>query len=167
MYQAAVAVHVVSAVVWLGGMLFLVMVMLPTARKAMRSEAPGAGLEILKDAANRFLPVAWTAMILLGLSGAYLAWEHWDIRPGVFFSDSGRFMQILKVKTGLFMMVVLLSLIHDFWLGPKILEKLDAARAAGEVLPQSLGRKVVRMTAGVNLLAAMTILVLAVWLIRP
>ena len=167
MYQAAVAVHIVSAVVWLGGMLFLVMVMLPIARQAMRSEVPAAGLEILKDAANRFLPVAWTAMILLGLSGGYLAWEHWGIRPDVFFSDSGRFMQILQVKTGLFMMVVLLSLIHDFWLGPKILEKLDAARAAGEVLPQSLGRKVVRMTAGVNLLAAVTILVLAVWLIRP
>lgn len=104
---------------------------------------------------------------MLGLSGAYLAWEHWGIRPGVFFSDTGRFMQILQVKTGLFMMVVLLSLIHDFWLGPKILEKLDAARAAGQALPQSLGRKIVRMTAGVNLLAAMTILVLAVWLIRP
>ena len=106
-------------------------------------------------------------MVLLGLSGGYLAWEHWGIRPGVFFSDSGRFMQILQVKSGLFMMVVLLSLIHDFWLGPKILKKLDAARAAGEVLPQSLARKVVRMTAGVNLLAAMSILVLAVWLIRP
>ena len=145
----------------------MVMVMLPSARQAMRSEDAGAGLEVLKDAANRFLPVAWTAMILLGLSGAYLAWEHWGIRPGVFFSDSGRFMQILQVKTVLFMMVVLLSLVHDFWLGPKILEKLDAARAAGQVLPQSLGRKIVRMTAGVNLLAAVTIVVLAVWLIRP
>ncbi len=148
-------------------MLFLVMVMLPVARKAMQAEGPGAGLGMLREAADRFLPVAWTAMVLLGLSGAYLAWEHWGISPGVFFSDSGRFMQILQVKTGLFMAVVLLSLIHDFWLGPKILEKLDAARAAGEVLPQSLGRKIVRMTAGVNLLAAMSILVLAVWLIRP
>ena len=167
MYQAAVAVHIVSAVVWLGGMLFLVMVMLPAARQAMKAEGPGEGPQILRDAAERFLPVTWTAMILLGLSGGYLAWEHWGIRPGVFFSDDGRFMQILRVKTVLFMMVVLLSLVHDFWLGPKILEKLDAARASGQVLPQSLGRKVVRMTAGVNLLAAVTIVVLAVWLIRP
>ncbi len=167
MYQAAVAVHILSAVVWLGGMLFLVMVMLPTARAAMQAEGPGAGLGMLRDAVDRFLPVAWTAMVLLGLSGGYLAWEHWGIRPDVFFSDSGRFMQILQIKSGLFMAVVLLSLIHDFWLGPKILEKLDASRAAGEVLPQSLARKVVRMTAGVNLLAAMSILVLAVWLIRP
>ena len=46
MYQIAVAVHLISAVVWLGGMLFLVMVMLPSARRAMRSEDAGAGLEI-------------------------------------------------------------------------------------------------------------------------
>ena len=116
---------------------------------------------------ERFLPVAWTAMVLLGLSGAYLAWEHWGIRPGVFFTDDGRFMYILRAKSLLFLMVVALSLVHDFWLGPKILERLDQARASGQVLPQSLGRKVVRMTAGVNLLAAMTILVLAVLLIRP
>ena len=81
MYQAAVVVHVVSAVVWLGGMLFLMMVMLPVARKAMRSGRAGEGMTMLRDAAERFLPVAWTAMVLLGLSGAYLAWEHWGIRP--------------------------------------------------------------------------------------
>lgn len=58
-------------------------------------------------------------------------------------------------------------MMHDFWLGPKIMERLDAARASGQVLPQSPARDIVRMTAGVNLLAAMTILLLAVWLIRP
>lgn len=167
MYQAAVAVHILSAVVWLGGMLFLVMVMLPAARKTMQSGGPGAGLDVLRNAAKRFLPVAWTAMVLLGLSGAYLAWEHWGIRPGVFFTDRDRFMHVLQAKSLLFLIVVLLSLMHDFWLGPKILEKLDQARASGQELPQSLGRKVVRMTAGVNLLAVLTILFLAVWMIRP
>ena len=51
MYQAAVVVHVVSAVVWLGGMLFLMMVMLPVARKAMRSGSAGEGMTMLRDAA--------------------------------------------------------------------------------------------------------------------
>ena len=122
---------------------------------------------MLREAADRFLSIAWTAMVLLGLSGAYLAWEHWGIRPGIFFTDDGRFMHLLQAKSLLFLIVVLLSLMHDFWLGPKILERLDQARASGQVLPQSLGRKIVRMTAGVNLLAAVTVLVLAVLLIRP
>ena len=150
----------------MGGMLFLVMVMLPVARKAMQSGAPEA-LGMLQDAAKRFLPVGWAAMILLGLSGAYLASDHWGIGVKVFFTDDGRFMQILRVKTILFLLVVLLSLMHDFWLGPKILQKLEQARTAGEVLPQSLARKLVRMIAGINLVAAVTIMVLAVWLIRP
>jgi hypothetical protein len=67
----------------------------------------------------------------------------------------------------LFLFVVVLSLLHDFWLGPKIMDRLEQARASGEVLPQSLARKLVRMTAGINLLSAVTILVLAVYLIRP
>ncbi len=76
-------------------------------------------------------------------------------------------MQILRVKTFLFLFVVLLSLLHDFWLGPKIIERLEQACQSGEILPQSLARKLIRMTAGMNLLSAVTILVLAVYLIRP
>jgi len=166
MYQVAVAIHILSAVVWLGGMFFLVMVMLPIARKAMQSSAPEA-FGMMRYAAKKFLPIAWAAMILLGISGAYLATDHWGIRPNIFFTDDGRFMQILRVKTFLFLFVVVLSLLHDFWLGPKIMYRLEQARASGEVLPQSLARKLVRMTAGTNLLSAVTILVLAVYLIRP
>jgi len=173
MYQAAVAVQILSAVVWLGGMLFLLLVMIPIARGEMRSGGTGQGLEVLRDAAERFLPVAWTAMFLLAISRVYIAWEHYGVRPDTFFSDGShflfgsRFMKIIQVKTGLFLFVVILSLLHDFWLGPKIMERLDAARAAGQTLPQSLTRKFVRMVAMVNLSAALTIVVLAVWLIRP
>ena len=167
MYQAAVVIHVVSAVTWLGGMLFLVMVMLPSARKDMASGQPGQGLEVLRDAANRFLPVAWGSMIVLAVTGAYLAWEHWGIRPEVFFTDGGRFMYILRVKSGLFLFVAVLSLLHDFWLGPMIMERLNQARAAGLPPPRSLARRVVLMTARVNLLVVLAIVVLAVLLIRP
>ena len=75
-------------------------------------------------------------------------------------------MQILRVKTFLFLFVVLLSLFHDFWLGTKIIERLEQARQTRKILPQSLSRKLVRMAAGINLLSAVTILVLAVYLIR-
>ena len=76
-------------------------------------------------------------------------------------------MQILRVKTFLFLFVVLLILLHDFWLGPKNIERLEQASQSGEVVPQSIAQKLVRMTAGINLLSAVTILVLAVYLIRP
>lgn len=121
---------------------------------------------MLSDAAKKFLPIAWAAMIPLGVCGAYLATDHWGIRPNIFFTEDGRFMQILRVKTFLFLFVVLLSLLHDFWLGPKNIERLEQASQSGEVVPQSLAQKLARMTAGIHLLSAVTILVLAVYLIR-
>jgi hypothetical protein len=148
-------------------MLFLVMVMLPLARKDMASGQPGPGLKILRDAANRFLPVALGSMIVLAVTGAYLAWEHWGIRTGVFFTNDSRFMHMLQAKSGLFVFVVVLSLLHDCWLGPMIMERLDQARAAGLPPPQSLARRIVLLTARVNLLVVLAIVVLAVLLIRP
>jgi uncharacterized membrane protein len=106
-------------------------------------------------------------MILLALTGAYLAWDHWVIRPDVFFTNDSRFMHILQAKSGLFVFLVVLSLLHDFWLGPMIMEHLDQARAAGQPPPQSLSRRIVLMTAKVNLLVVLAIVVLAVLLIRP
>ena len=145
----------------------MVMVVLPLARRGMESGQPGPGMAVLRDAANRFLPVAWGSMIVLAVTGAYLAWEHWGIRPGVFFTNDSRFMHILQVKSGLFVFVVGLSLLHDFWLGPMMMERLDQARAAGQPLPQNLARRIVLLTARVNLLVVVTIVVLAVLLIRP
>ena len=95
-----------------------------------------------------------------------MAWEDWGIRPGVFFTDRGRFVHILQAKSLLFLIVVLLSLMHGFWLGTKVSEKLDQTRASGQELPRNLAQKVVRITAGVNVLEALTILFLAVWMIR-
>ncbi len=167
MYQAAVVIHVISAVTWLGGMLFMVMVMLPLVRRGMTSGQPGPGMAVLRDAANRFLRVAWGSMIVLAVTGAYLAWEHWGIRPGVFFTNDSRFMHIMQAKSGLFLFVVVLSVLHDFWLGPMILKRLEAARAAGLPPPRGLARRIVLLTARVNLLVVTAIVVLAVLLIRP
>ena len=105
-------------------------------------------------------------MAVLAVSSAYLAWEHWGIRPGVFLTNDSRFMYILRVKSGFFLFVVLLSLVHDFWLGPMIMERLSQARAAGLPPPRSLARRIVLLTARVNLLLVVAIVVLAVLLIR-
>lgn len=128
------------------------MVMLPLARQDMASEQPGQGMAVLRKAADRFLPVAWGAMIVLAVTGGYLAWEHWGIRPDVFFTNDSRFMHIMQAKSSLFLFVVILSLLHDFWLGPMIMDCLDQARAVSQPLPQSLARRVVLLTARINLL---------------
>ena len=102
MYQAIVYIHIIAAITWLGGMLFLAMVMVPLARRDA-----GVGFDVLRDAARKFVPVAWASMVVLAVTGGYLAWTQWGIRPSTFFGGEGHFVQFLQMKTGLFVIVVL------------------------------------------------------------
>ena len=162
MYQAIVYIHIVSAVIWLGGMLFLAMVMVPLARRDA-----GAGFATLREVARKFVSVAWASMLVLAVTGGYLAWTHWGVRPGTFFGGEGHFLQFLQMKTGLFVIVILLSLAHDFWLGPMMMDRLEAARASGAPPPAGPARLFVQWAARVNLLLVLGVVALAVWMTRP
>ena len=164
LYQAAVFIHVLAAVTWIGGMLFLVLVLVPVSRREIR--ASGAAPRLLRQAARRFLPVAWLAIGLLIVTGIYIAWSHWGVRPGNFFSSGGHFFRTLQIKTGLFTLVVVLSLAHDFLLGPRVLARLESPPSPGGRAPGKAARALLLVLARVNLLAALAILALAVILIR-
>ncbi len=162
MYQAIVYIHVIAAITWLGGMLFLAMVMVPLARRDA-----GVGFAMLRDAAKKFVPVAWASMAALTVTGGYLAWTHWGIRPGAFFGGEGHFVQFLQMKTGLFVIVILASIAHDFWLGPMMMDRLEAARSSGSPLPTGPARLFVQWAARVNLLLVLAVVALAVVMTRP
>ena len=162
MYQFLVFLHVISAITWLGGMLFLLMVMIPLARRDA-----GVGFGVLRSAAEKFVPVAWAAKVVLAGSGAYLAWEYWNVRPETFFTGDTHFLSYLQRKTGLFVIVVLLSLAHDFWLGPRMMDRLEAARSTGSPLPTGPSRLFVQWAARINLVLVIWVVVFAVWMTRP
>ena len=162
MYQFLVFLHIIAAVTWLGGMLFLLMVMIPLTR---RNEAVGFG--VLRSAAEKFVPIAWAAKVVLAGSGAYLAWAYWNVRPETFFTGDTHLLQYLQMKTGLFIIVVALSLAHDFWLGPRMMDRLDAARSSGSPLPTGPGRLFVQWAARINLVLVVWIVAFAVWMTRP
>ncbi len=161
MYQVLVLIHVLSAITWLGGMLFLAMVMVPLARRDA-----GVGFNTLRSAAEKFVPIAWAAKVVLAGSGAYLAWEYWNVRPETFFTGSTDFLDYLQRKTGLFVIVIILSFVHDFWLGPRMMDRLDAARSSGAPLPTGPGRLFVQWAARINLLLVLWIVAFAVWMTR-
>lgn len=63
---AVVTVHVFSAVIWIGGAIFLALVMVPVARGM---EPPHMGLLFLRRAPLRFRGIAWVLLGLLVVSG--------------------------------------------------------------------------------------------------
>ena len=116
-------VHLLSATVWVGGSVVLVFVGVPAIR-ATEGEARAAAMRTL---GRRWRPLGWSSMGIAILSGLWLSSRH-----GAFHSaalDSG-FDRWLIVKSGLVVLLVAGSLVHDFVLGPRLQRELARGRAA-------------------------------------
>jgi uncharacterized membrane protein len=164
LYQIAVFVHILAAITWVGGTLFLVMVMVPLTRRQLE---PSLGARLLGQTGRRFRPVAWTSIILLALTGLYIAADHWGIGVKEFFGGDGWFIRVLQAKVGLFIAIIALSAIHDFVLGPRVTRQLEALSQTGHPPPSlQRARRTLVWLARVSLLLVLVVLALAVTLIR-
>jgi copper resistance protein D len=161
MYHWAVFFHVIIAMFWIGGMLFTVAVLVPATRARL---APHKGL-LFTELGTRFSRITWVLFPLLVLTG-YLAllgrgyaMEH--LLDAAFW-QSGYGMLLAK-KIGLFAMVLIISGLHDFWLGPKAAALMNSEF----YLPQTERYRALSKWAGrINLLLGLVILYLAVSLVR-
>jgi putative copper resistance protein D len=110
-------VHLLSATIWVGGTIALVFAGVPAIR-ATEGEARAVAMRVL---GRRWRPLGWSAMGIAILSGLWLTSRH-----GAFHSaalDSG-FDRWLMVKSGLVVLLVAGSLVHDFALGPRLQREL-------------------------------------------
>jgi putative copper export protein len=98
--------HVAAALTWVGGMLFVALVLVPVAR---RLEDPVLRRRLMHEAGLRFRGVGWVAMAVLVATGLVNLW----LRPELL--TLGRFW----VKATLVVVAIVLSAVHDFGLGPR------------------------------------------------
>src|SRR5690606_27326017 len=117
LYLLSVWIHILAATVWIGGMLFLVLVVVPWLRKGSRSDVA----VFLRETGERFRSVGWACFVVLLISGTFNLW----IR-GVQLSDFGRaewlqspFGMMVVVKLCAFLLVLIVSMVHDFLVGPR------------------------------------------------
>jgi len=68
---AAVVIHVLSVIWWIGGLAFVTAVILP----ALRSGRAGDARVIFEVIESRFAPQARIAVLLVGLSGLYMLFQ--------------------------------------------------------------------------------------------
>lgn len=118
LYVLSVWVHIVAAATWVGGALFLVIVLVPTAK---RLEFLDEGMAFVHQAARRFLWVGWACLALLIATGLFnlvvhggLSWEL--LARGEFWSSP--YGRVLAGKLALVGVILILSAAHDFFLGP-------------------------------------------------
>jgi len=117
-YLISVFIHIVFAAFWIGGMLFLPLVMLPGIKQHPDRIA------MLYKTGIKFRFYGWIALLVLTLTGLlnlYLrglpfTWE--------FFTQSS-YGTLLTYKMLLFLGMLAVSAVHDFVLGGKALEQMQ------------------------------------------
>lgn len=163
MYHVSVFLHVLSAVVWIGGLLFLALAAIPVARRLPEP----LRAEVVAALGHRFRPVAWICVALLVATGtanlAYrgVTWE--SVLTGRLWESP--FGQVLAWKLALVAAMVILSAWHDFSLGPKSTELARRANPGDEPQRAALRRRAA-WVGRVNALLALGILATAVMLVR-
>ena len=157
MMPALVWVHLLAAVVWVGGMVFLSLVLVPVLKQDPFASQRGA---LIRAAAMRFRFVVWVAIAVLLMTGPLLA-----LHRGILLADPAGWPSIFSVKLSLVILLLALTAAHDFWLGPRlseILRKPDASRLNDERRLVAWASWLPRL----SLLVALAVLAFAVALAR-
>jgi uncharacterized membrane protein len=110
-------IHVLSSTVWVGGSVVLVFVGVPAIR-ATEGEARAAAMRQL---GRRWRPLGWSSMGIAILSGLWLAHRHGAFHDAALGTGFDRW---LMAKSGLVVLLVAGSLVHDYVLGPRFQSQL-------------------------------------------
>ena len=110
-----VVLHVLATAVWVGGTVALVFTAVPTLRQ-LPNEQRAASVRVL---GRRWKPIGWVALLVLGGTGAGLAFGYWNASdPEVLFHS--RFGHLLIAKAILFLLLLVSVYLHDVVLGPRL-----------------------------------------------
>lgn len=161
-YIFVTTLHVLAAMVWIGGAAFLGMVLIPVVK---RPEYRAQAAELIQVSGRKFKHIGWSCLLILIVTG--VANMHYrGMLAGTEASTAmwrGTFGQLLGMKIVLVTVVLLLSLYHDLFVGPKAVRlwKDD---------PESEAAQRVRKLAGwigrVTVLLGIAITALAVMMVR-
>jgi putative copper export protein len=114
LYVLSVFTHIVSACIWLGGMLFLILAFIPGIKNHPDK------VDLIANVSLKFRTVGTVALILLLITGLYqleFRGVQWNID---FFMTT--FGKIVAFKLLIFIGIILISIVHDYFLGSKAIE---------------------------------------------
>jgi len=159
-YYLLVVLHVLSALLWLGGMFFLGLVGAPVLRAV---EPPTLRQHLFNQLGVRFRTVGWIAIAVLVITGTLLLRARGLLQWAV-LGDAGFWRTTLGIalaaKLAAVATMVAVSFVHDFFLGP----------AAGRATPGSAHatglRRRAALLARVNALVGLLLVFAAVRLAR-
>ena len=128
-------IHVIAAVVWVGGNLILAMVIVPYFRQTL---PPVQRIQLLTQIGKRFEPIVWGCVLVLiftGIGNIFDAIGFFEPSDPEVVKD---FMQTLFIKIILFVMLLILTALHSFVFGPRLLAAIEGLDPEAEELPSNV-----------------------------
>ena len=135
LYLISVFIHIICACIWLGGMFALIIFFIP-----LRKE--NYFLDMVNKVGNQFKFVGWIILTLLLLTG-------------IFNSFYRGFYILTWLKILLFSIIVIISAIHDFYIGPKATKTKDKKLI-----------KYSRIIGRINFILAIIMVLLGIFIVR-
>lgn len=161
LFYVLLSIHILAAMTWVGGMLFLSLAAVPALREV---EMPQRA-RLLSLVGRRFRWVGWASISVLVATGllnlAYYGVGPEDLASSAFWGT--RFGTRLAIKLALVGAMLVLSALHDFLLGPRSTAR---SQGAADPLRAASFRRRVSWLARVTLFLAILVVGISVSLTR-
>ncbi len=160
LYLLNVTVHVLAAVLWLGGMFFLALVGAPVLRTV---EPPPLRARLFQELGRRYRVWGWIAIAVLLATGVLNLWFRGVLTAVSIGSPhfwTTPFGHTLGVKLAAVLAMLVIQAIHDFHWGPR------SARVTPGTPEAATLRRRAAWAARVNALLGLVVLIAAVRLAR-
>lgn len=151
-YLISIFIHIISVSIWIGGMLFIPLVLVPSIKKQ-----PNRVLLLYKTGI-KFRFYGWISVLVLFITGLLNMYFKglpftWD------FIAHSSYGKLLSIKLFLFVLMLLIASIHDFYYGSKSIDEMQH-------INNGKFKLMARWTGVVNLLLALIIAFLGIALSR-
>jgi uncharacterized membrane protein len=143
----AYALHVLFAVLWVGGMAFAILALRP----ALAALEPTQRVALMGGVHRRFFLIVWHAMPIVLLSGYWLLFGHYGG-----FRGAGWHVHLMHL-TGLLMAAIYVAIFTGPW------KQMRAALAAGDVKAAAAANDRVRQMVMLNLGLGLLTVGVAAW----
>lgn len=159
-YLVSVWLHILAVSAWVGSMFFLTLVAVPWMRRGDRALA----MRFLRESSDNLRNLGWASFAVVLVTGSFNLY----VRGVTFasFADpewrSSPFGKTVLLKLGVFFLVVALSAVHDFRIGPSATAALGGADAAAA----ERMRRTASIMGRTNFLLALILVALGVMIVR-
>lgn len=161
LYYLNVTIHVLAAMLWLGGMFFLAVVGAPALRAI---PSPQLRQQLFQELGVRFRTIGWWCIGILLVTGVFnlhfrnwLAWHGVLGNPAFWRTSTGHSLAYKLIAVAA---MIVVSFVHDFVIGPR------AGTAAAGSAEATILRRRAAVLARVNAILGVVVVVMAVRLAR-